>query len=651
MQVPEVPGGSGVGRPRAERDALPQLVLDNVKDVGLERSIGQVIPARVSFLMGNKAVLEMNGRFVLAESQVPMGAGDRLLVRVRSYDGERAVLSLVEQKERPAGAPTMRQDLESMLNRFGLKGTPQEKGLATAMLEHGFGVDEGTLKAMLAASNEGNASPEQLEALMFARAHGIPISEATRDGAEAYLSGMPRLGAQLGEAGKALGALALALEGLGVEAGVAPGVPGPVAPGSGGPPGAPGQPVPAGQPVAPGQQVPAGQPVAPGQQVPTGPQQAVPQGPEQAATPHPLEPDAPRPMPGQGGFPEKGIAGNTNEGPPPLPLAAEAEHGMGSGQTLSPALPKGVSPEVFGLALSLRAAFATGEAGPGFPSARELLDVLKDLQQHLAAFTVGDQTSAETVQRAVTALTSSTENALMRAPGAAPPSVEELFKSDLSPQEIIQHLLHPEKPGEAAAARPGHDLLLDLQRLRDALHHLADDPAFTGRDNPAFRALVENARNVGGLLDTQRMMNASPLQRDERGAHYLAVPFALPGQPSPQPSELRIYPPPRRKPGEQHRLEDLKVTFYLNASRLGRMKIDMSYGSGALHFHFMVGSAEARSYLHERSSSLRKRMEEHDFKIGRLDLEVGEVPQIDRTVARKAEIGQIQKLGKLDLRA
>jgi len=81
MQVPEVPGGSGVGRPRAERDALPQLVLDNVKDVGLERSIGQVIPARVSFLMGNKAVLEMNGRFVLAESQVPMGAGDRLLVR------------------------------------------------------------------------------------------------------------------------------------------------------------------------------------------------------------------------------------------------------------------------------------------------------------------------------------------------------------------------------------------------------------------------------------------------------------------------------------------------------------------------------------------------------------------------------------------
>lgn len=642
MQIPEVPGGgAAAGRPRPERE-LPQLVLDHVKDVGLERSIGQVIPARVSFLMGNKAVLEMNGRFVLAESQIPMGAGDRLLVRVRSYDGERAVLSLVDQKERPAGAPTIRQDLEGMLNRFGLKGTPQEKGLATAMLEHGFGVDEATFKAMLAASNEGNATPEQLKALMFARANGIPISEATRDGVEAYLSGMPRLGAQLGEAGKALAALALALEGLGVEGSPGAGIAGntigevPDAP-AGVPPG----PVPGGPAVVP----PVPVPVAPegaGAAVPGAP--AVPVVSEEAAAGASVTVPAAAEVVAQGEAHEALSPGT------PGPVAGAPGEGLGAG--LAPALPKGVSPEVFGLALSLRAAFATGEAGPGFASARELLDVLKDLQQHLASFTVDDQASAQTVQRAVGSLTSSTENVLLRGPGAAPPSVEELFQGDLSPQEIIQHLLHPEKAGAAAPeARLGQDPLLDLQRLRDALHHLADDPGFSGRDNPAFRALVENARNVGGLLDTQRMMNASPLQRDERGAHYLAVPFALPGQPTPQASELRIYPPPRRKPGEQHRLEDLKVSFYLNASHLGRMKIDMSYGSGALHFHFMVGTSEARAYLHERSSSLRKRMEEHDFKIGRLDLEVGEVPEIDRTVARKAEMGQIQKLGKLDLRA
>lgn len=643
MDVPQIPGAGSAGRARPERESLPQLVLDNVKDVGLERSMGQVIPARVSFLMGNKAVLEINGRFVLADSQVPMSAGDRLLVRVRSYDGERAVLSLVDQKERPAGAPTMRQDLEGLLNRFGLKGTPQEKALATAMLEHGFGMDEGTLKAMLAASNDGNASPDQLKALMFARQYGIPISESTRAGVEAYLAGLPRMGEELGQVGKVLGALAKALEGLGVD--LPEGVPTP--PGQGAPvPGAPAQ--------APGTPAPV-----PGAPVPGTPA-PVPGTPAQA-------PGAPVPLPGAA-VPDAATPDTAAPGPAPAPLAGEVPPEgpdivspairTGAGEApalaqLSPALPRGVTSEVFGLALSLRAAFSTGEAGPGFESARQLLEVLQTLQADLAAFTVGDQTGLESVRKAMLAVTSSTENLLMQA-GAPPPSMEELLQSNLTPEELIAHLLDPEKAaaaGKAAETRLGEDPLLDLQRLRDALERLADDAGFVGRDNPAFRSLLESARSAGGLLDTQRMMNATGMQRDERGAQYLAVPFAMPGQPMPSPSEIRIYPPPRRKPGERHKLEDLKVSFYVNTARLGRMKIDMAYGAGALNFHFLVSSPDVRSYLQDRSGNLRKRLEEHDFKIGRLDLEVGEVPTIERKVERKAEMGEIKKLGKLDFRA
>lgn len=677
MQIPEIPGG-----PRPPRgssgDAPPQLVLDHVRDLGLERSVGQIVPARVSFLMGSKAVLEINGRFVMAEtSTIRLSAGDRLLLRVKSYDGERAVLSIVDQKERPVGPAPPRQDLESLLTRFGLKGTPQEKALATAMLEYGFGLDEPTFKAMLAASHEGHATPPQIEALMFARAHGIPITEATREGVETYLQEQPRLGPHVQQAVAAVAALADALEALGVETPTA------APPTGSAPPLDPRAVPPAALPAAPTAPATAATALPPhaaadltaaARAYEAGVAAALPVAePEPAAPP----PAAAAPTP----TPPASIAGNTP--PPPAPAAA-AEEGNApialpppeqgtyrvappsgeptptpAGTPPPPAPPPGVAPQVWGLALSMRAATSTGGAAPAISSPSQLLETLQGLRHDLAAYVVGPHTDAATVKQAVTALTISMESQLWR--GVVPPDnglqdeLDALFSSDLSSHEIIERLMAP-PPGAAAPSAPGGrpplgDALLDLQRLRDGLEQLAAEGTFSGRDNPTFKGLLETVRHTAGLLETQRFMNAAMVQKDERGATFFAVPFAMQGPPMPQPSEVRIYPPPRRKPGEPMRLEDLKVSFYITTAHMGRMKIDMAWQGGSLHFHFLVSSPEVREFLRGRSATLMERLREHDVKVGRLDLSVGEVAEAQHTVEKKTEMTQISKLGKLDLRA
>lgn len=705
MTLNELSGAGGAlpHRPTAA-EATAQLILDNVADLGLERALGQVLPARVAFLMGNKAVLEINKRFVLAESQLPMSSGDQLLVRVRGYDGQRAVLSVVDQKERPAGAPTARQDLETLLTRFGLSGTPQEKALATATLEYGFGLDENTFKAMLAASNDGNVTPQQLQALMFARANGIPISEATRSGVEVFLAGQSRLGPSLQQAARVLTELAMALQEL-APAAVAAGKSGSETQNTTTVEGLAKNATPAAPPAETGGiKVPGTMPPptpdepaapaikAPGTAIPpTGAEPAAPEAVATGGASPPLAAAAAAPIKEPGilippapGEPAIKVPGTLMATPAATPHAAAAAEAASMGDPLpsppgaAPAAippapagtplppPAAISPNVFGLALSLRAAVTTGQAGPGFTGAQQFLDLLRSLPDDLTSFVVGPETSAATVQRAIQAVTHATESVALRggrAAEAAPENreaLEALFSSNRSSEEIIETLLAPtsEAPaGEAttAAAAPPtsrhSDPLLELARLRDGLQFLADDPSFTGRDNPAFRALFDAAQTASGLLDTQRLMNAAMVQKDERGAVFMAVPFALPGNPMPQPSEVRIYPPPQRKPGRRARLEDLKVSFYLDAQAMGRMKIDMAWQGGAVHFHFLVSRPEVRDFLAGRTDTLSRRLEQHQVKVGRVNLAVGEVPGLRRTVEKQAQMSQIPKLGKLDLRA
>ncbi|MBM3462781.1 MAG: flagellar hook-length control protein FliK [Armatimonadetes bacterium] len=672
MHIPDNVSGPGQG-PRIRPDApdtARQIVLDHVSDLGLERSVGQIVNARVSFLMGNKAVLEINGRFVAAEAHIPLSAGDRLAVRVRSYDGQRAVLQVVDQKERPANAPSVRQDVETLLNRFGLKGTPEEKALATSLLEHGFGLDENTMKALAVVAGEGPISEPQVKALMFARAHGIPITEATREAVETFLAEQQQMGQHVRHAVRVLAVLASALAGIGVEA------PGSLPSATSGPrvvlPVSGAAPLEAAGPGVPDADAQAGVPAR--LLVPeTGPVEST----SQAATATPatlattpeadppvappaVAPDAqgssaPRPGAAEGPLP----ALPPEEAPIPAPGAEPGKSIAGNTPSMTPPpLPPGVSHQMHGLALSLRAAFATGAAEPGFENARQLVDTLVSLQAALSAHLISDETSAASVRHAVQTLTNSIESQLMRLSGKPAATVteeiESLFSGDLSSDEIIARLLAPVKgeSGETRAAAPKLlDAAVDLHRLRDALEKLADDSGFSGRDNPAFRTVLETVRTTSGLLDTHRLMNSTTLQKDDRGQTFLAVPFFMQGQPMPSPSEVRIYPPPRRRPGETARLQDLKVSFYLNMAQMGRMKIDLHFANNALNFHFLVSSQEVRAYLHGRSSGLLERLEAHDMKVAKLDLSVGEVPELTREVAKKAEMAQIQKLGRLDLRA
>jgi hypothetical protein len=130
-------------------------------------------------------LLDIEGQKLAAETDLELEPGELVWLRVKAIDAEQIVL---ERIKAPEGGGAATHDLDRILQGFGLQATAQQKNLASWMLSHGLGVDEGLLKAALAAWHGATLTPAQQDALVFASSQGLTLSAASLEGLSVFLA-------------------------------------------------------------------------------------------------------------------------------------------------------------------------------------------------------------------------------------------------------------------------------------------------------------------------------------------------------------------------------------------------------------------------------------------------------------------------------
>lgn len=192
--------------------ALTTALLNSIRPpaVTLPASIltlaqGQIIQATVQRVAENTVWLDIAGRTITAQTELPLSPRQQVLLSVSDTNPNQITLQLVEQSttstatagqtaSTAAASATQTQQLQSMLASWGLEADATNMALAKGLLTHGHTVNPQDIQAARSAwLGLATPTPADLDALAYLKANNLPMGPESVAMARTWLDGMPQI--------------------------------------------------------------------------------------------------------------------------------------------------------------------------------------------------------------------------------------------------------------------------------------------------------------------------------------------------------------------------------------------------------------------------------------------------------------------------
>lgn len=165
-------------------------------------------------MQGRRAIIDLGGRQITAETQAPLAAGDQVVLRVRDASPDVLRMQVLERLSPGALRTLAGPELQAVLRGMGLEPSPTLEALAREFMALGVPLDAKALADLAARLTElGRTSPHDLRAAALLQQLGLPVTVASLELARAYLQGDGPLGRALRGAGTRAERLAVLLRG------------------------------------------------------------------------------------------------------------------------------------------------------------------------------------------------------------------------------------------------------------------------------------------------------------------------------------------------------------------------------------------------------------------------------------------------------
>jgi hypothetical protein len=155
----------------------------------------------------------------------------------------------------------------------------------------------------------------------------------------------------------------------------------------------------------------------------------------------------------------------------------------------------------------------------------------------------------------------------------------------------------PTEPADVLIAR---DIKPQLMILKDFLDQACDSRETASRMDPRDTGFL--LRCVKKLLNHVTQQQAHAVTRWEAGAPQQVMVHLWPLQEMRAPVELKIYYPPKRRDGGDHRQH--RIAILLNMDRLGPVRVDLNLIGENLHIGFFVVSEALKDYFQKELPSV-----------------------------------------------
>lgn len=141
---------------------------------------GQVLTVKVFALLHDQALLDFNGTTLLADTRVPMKAGDTLQLQVSGIEGNPSrggkiylqLLSTTPAKE----TPTFEEAIQKLLTSLQISSSPSARELVKGFIEHALPLEPEALKDAVKFLETAPSPEENLLPVIFAAKHHLPLS-------------------------------------------------------------------------------------------------------------------------------------------------------------------------------------------------------------------------------------------------------------------------------------------------------------------------------------------------------------------------------------------------------------------------------------------------------------------------------------------
>ncbi|MBI2263721.1 MAG: hypothetical protein HYU64_00885, partial [Armatimonadetes bacterium] len=172
-----VPGSPLQPSPVAPAGQSPELLqVASLPELTGMLTPGQIVNANVLMLWRDKALLELLGKQVIAETRLPLTAGDQLQVRVKGVAEDKVLLQMVARGAQSGAKETVDQILTRLLTTLGLKVQESQLTAARKLLEAGLPLTEAGIKEMEQLLTSLGSDKPMLDAFAFLKSTDLPVT-------------------------------------------------------------------------------------------------------------------------------------------------------------------------------------------------------------------------------------------------------------------------------------------------------------------------------------------------------------------------------------------------------------------------------------------------------------------------------------------